>query len=248
MDPQDLVIEGDALEELKKIEDSSIDLILTDPPYNISNQCVIGFSTRKDMTHDFGEWDHGMITPDMWIPECCRVLKDTGVFISFYAKERMFQIMGILDEQGFTLRHIGTWCKTNPPPQARKVKWMNGTEHFIIATKNSGTGHHFNIDIPQSPDWFKSGKCGGSERLDHPTQKPLDLGLWIVRYWSFPGDVVLDPFAGTGTFGIAALELGRMAIMIENDPQYCAMIHKRLESVRPGQILAMDRVNAHDFF
>jgi site-specific DNA-methyltransferase (adenine-specific)/modification methylase len=224
---------GDAIEELRLIDDERFDLVVTDPPYNISTDSVLTRRGRtKPLVHDMGEWDHDVVMPGAWVPNACRILKPNGVFISFYAKERLGEIIDLLSKADFTFRHIGAWVKTNPPPQLRGQKWMNGLELFVVATKNSGSGHHFNSKLGQSPEWFQSPICMGSERIKqphHPTQKPLELARWIISYWSFPGDKVLDPFAGTGTFGVAAKELGRDVILIEQEKKYVDVCWDRLD-------------------
>ena len=225
------LVHGDCLEVLKKIPDASIDLILTDPPYNISKRDRITrrggkFGVAKDITLNFGEWDFGKTKPEDYLPEIVRVLKPNGVLVMFYDKLWLGIIgLWLQEEFGFRVRYIGSWVKRNPAPQARKVKWQNGVENFLIATKNEGSGHHFNYKLGQSPDYFVTSV--NYEHL-HPTQKPLDLIEWIISYWSFEGDLVLDPFLGSGTTMKACLELNRNCIGIEISEDYCNIVKKRL--------------------
>lgn len=221
---------GDALDILKDLPDESIDLILTDPPYNVSKNIRISrnggkFGIAKDLNLDFGEWDKGTVKWQDFLPEFIRVLKPTGVLAMFYEKIELGCVAKYLMVKGFQVRHIGAWVKSNPAPQARKVKWQNGLEFFLIATKNHGTGHHFNYKLGQSPDYFIHSV---SFKHYHPTQKPEKLVEWIMKYWSFRGDIVLDPFAGSGTTLIVAERLGRRWIGVELDPEYCEIIKNRL--------------------
>ena len=206
---------GDCRELMKEINDGSIDLILTDPPYNISSSQKIirnegKFGKAKTINYDFGEWDYGNISPNVWVPLAVSKLKDNGVFISMVGKREAENMMKTLEESGMFIRHLGCWCRTNPVPQIRKVKWMSGTELFVIATKNRGGGHHFNYEEGQHPDYILTPICMGNERKmwGHPTQKPEKLFEIFVRWWSFRNDVVLDPFAGSGTTGKVLSEFG----------------------------------------
>jgi len=226
-----VLIHGDCLKILSKLPDESIDLILTDPPYNISKKDKITrnggkFRVAKDISLSFGEWDFGSVKPEDYIPEFVRVLKSSGVLVMFYDKLWLGIIgLWLQEEYGFRVRHIGSWVKSNPAPQARKVQWQSGVENFLIATKNRGAGHHFNYRLGQSPDYFISSV---NYKHYHPTQKPLDLIKWIVSYWSFEGDLVLDPFLGAGTTMLACLELGRSCIGIEREAKYIEITKRRL--------------------
>ena len=216
---------------MKELPDESVDLILTDPPYNISRNDRITrnggkFGVAKDITLNFGEWDFGKVHPKDYIPEFVRLLKPNGVLVLFYDKLWLGNIaLWLQEEFGFKIRHIGCWIKQNPSPQARKVSWMQGSEHFLVATKNHGSGHHFNYKLGQSPDYFITSV---NYKHYHPTQKPLELFKWIVSYWSFEGDYVLDPFLGSGTTMVACLELKRNCIGIELDQKYIEIAKKRL--------------------
>jgi len=233
-DMLDKIICGDCLQILPQLPDKCVDLILTDPPYNVSTDNVIRrncekFGHAKDIKLDFGWWDRGVVRPFDYLDEFVRVLKPCGVLVMFYDRLYLGQIGLYLQEShGFQLRHIGAWVKTNPAPQARKVKWQIGTEMFIVATKNHGSGHHFNYKIGQSPDYFVSSV---NYRHEHPTQKPLELIKWIVSYWSFEGDIVLDPFIGSGTTAVVCKTLNRHFIGIDINPDYCEIARKRLSAL-----------------
>lgn len=229
------VLLGDAHDALPELPAAFFDAIITDPPYNISNDTRIvrnggKFGDTTDITNDFGDWDHGTITPASWIPLATNLLTENGVFISFYDSERITDLVDALKNEGLTIRHVGAWHKTNPPPQVRKVKWQHSLELFVIATMNEGTGHHFNWEEGQRHDLIETPICMGNERLDHPTQKRLQAIEPLIQWWTFPGDKVLDPFCGTGTTLVAAQRLGREWLGIEINERYVSMAENRLRN------------------
>lgn len=230
------IVAGDCLEIMAKMPDECIDLICTDPPYNVSKKGTdvsrgALFGQGGSIKLDFGEWDYKSIEWTDFIDEFARVLKPVGVLVCFYDKLYL-GVMGLYlqERYGFQVRHIGSLVKTNPAPQARKVKWQNGVENFLIATKNKGSGHHFNYKLGQSPDYFI--RSVNYERF-HPTQKPLDLIEWIVQYWSFEGDLVLDPFIGSGTTAIAAKRLGRNYFGCDISQEYVELAQQQVEQAQP---------------
>jgi len=229
---------GDALDLLPLLPEGSVDLVLTDPPYGIEEPAVVRrdggkFGVAKPI--GLGLVENLQVAKGVsfrdWIPLAVRCLKRTGVLITMCRKEDISRICDFLEELGMTVRHVGAWVKRNPPPQARKVQWMSGWEPFIIATM--GSGHHYNYREGQHPDVIMTPICQGRERLGHPAQKPEALAEPLVRWWSFPGDVVLDPFCGTGTFLAVAHRLGRRWIGIEKDERYAEMARRRLEALLP---------------
>jgi len=227
---------GDCLTFMRTMPDKSVDAVMTDPPYNVS---IKGAKITRgrgsifqggDINLDFGAWDRGFITWDKYIDDLVRLLSDVGVLVMFYDKLYLGAIgLYLQNKYNFQVRHIGNYIKTNPAPQARKVKWQNGCESFLVATKNKGTGHHFNFKLGQSPDYFI--RSNNYERW-HPTQKPTDLMEWIVKYWSFEGDIIFDPFMGSGTTGVACVMTGRNFIGCEIDPNYFAIAEKRIKDAQ----------------
>jgi DNA modification methylase len=234
--PINQVVQGDCREVMQSWPDSIVDLVLTDPPYNISRKTVIRrkggkFGVAKDINLDFGAWDHSVIKPEDWVPLAVRKLKPCGVFVSLYDKRRISHFCDLLEQLGMTIRHIAGWHKLNPAPQARKVKWQDALELFVIATKNKGAGHHYNYREGQHHDVIATPICQGNERLGHPTQKPEALFEPIVRWWSYPNDLVVDPFVGVGTSCVVAKRLGRRFIGIEIDEKYAEVARRRLAKV-----------------
>lgn len=237
--PINQVICGDCRRVMPELQDAwqnKVNLIATDPPYNISNPTKIirrggKFGHAKTISHDFGDWDHGTVKFKDWVPLAVDLLHDHGVFISMCGKRQAGPLCDLLEDLGLFIRHIGVWHKTNPSPQARKVKWQTASEFFVIATMNKGSGHHYNYKEGQHHDVITTPICQGKERLDHPTQKPLKLADPLIRWWSFPGDLVLDSFCGTGTFLVKAKQLGRHYIGIDSKREYCEMARRRLSQV-----------------
>lgn len=236
------VTHGDCFDAMQKVPKESVDLVLTDPPYNISSDTKITrnggkFGEAETIDSDQGEWDHGDVLPRNWVPLAAETLTENGVFVSFYGAERITDLVEACEENGLNVKQVGAWHKTNPPPEARKVKWQSALELFVIATVNQGQGHHYNWEQGQHHNVIETPLCMGNERFDHPTQKPEKLMKPIVNYWSFPGDTVMDPFAGTGTIPAVAKKLGRDFIAVESDEKYVKWAENRLDSVRHGELL-----------
>ena len=223
------VLLGDCLEHLQSIPDGCVDLVVTDPPYGLTSTTKITrrggkFGSSTDIQAKFA-WDRaGDYT---WVAECLRVLRNGGVFISFYDRERIYEVIQAAKAGGGVVRDIGAWHKTNPVPQVRKVKWASALELFAIVVK--GTERHtFNWQYGYHHNVIVSPICAGKERSAHPTQKPLSVIRPMIRYWSNPGDLVLDPFAGSGTTAVAAKALCRRYIAIDSDPFSVAICRERL--------------------
>lgn len=226
------LFQGDCLEYMKSMADESVDTIMTDPPYNVSKKGAKisrGPNTAfegPDISLDFGVWDQGKVEYPDYIDTFVRLLKPNGILVMFYDKLYLGTIgLYLQDKFGFQVRHIGAMVKRNPAPQARRVKWQNGLEQFLIATKNQGEGHHFNYKLGQSPDYIMT--TVGYKHL-HPTQKPIEAMEWLVQYWSFEGDVIFDPFMGAGTTGLACVQLRRHFIGCELDAKYYAIAEERI--------------------
>lgn len=234
------IICGDAIEEMEKKEEDSVDLFFTDPPYNISDGAVnIGFDWRKDVTQDFGEWDKDIITPLNWVPETRRILSPEAAFVSFYDNQNMEAMFQALRENDLEFRQKFYWCKKNPPPQFVDSKWQTSIEEMVLATPPDENGHSYNDDIGQRRNVIETSLVQGSERYDHPTQKPERVAEEVIKYWSKKGDTVLDPFCGTGTIPYVAAKLGRDFIGIEQDEEYAELAQKRTEKITRSQS-AMD--------
>ena len=246
----DRLYRGDALEVLARIPDESIDCVWTDPPYLLSNGGVTCFSGRR-VSVNKGDWDQSRGVEEdhrfnlAWTAACRRVLKPAGtIWIS--GTLHVYPSVGMaLVQNGFRLLNDIVWEKPNPPPNLGCRTFTHATEVILWASKSAkGSPHRytFNYDEMRRENGGKQMKTvwrmnapGASEKRfgKHPTQKPLALITRCLRASTNEGDVVLDPFAGAGSTGVAALELGRRFIGIEIDPEFIDISTKRLPIVDP---------------
>lgn len=230
-----MLINDDCFNYLKNIENKSIDLILVDPPYLISKKS--NFKNYSDKANsdiitkygshsiDFGDWDKEEIDWDLLFKEYYRVLRDGGTLVFFFDVWKSTMIKEIAEKYKFKQPRIGHWQKTNPVPINSKLNYLsNGTEYFFTFIK--GKKPTFNSEYDHGV--YKYPLCHGKERLEHPTQKPLNLIIDLVKKHSNEGDLVLDTFAGTGTTGEACKVLNRRFILIEKDENYFLLIKNRL--------------------
>lgn len=232
-----MIILGDCLQELPKIEGNSIDLIITDPPYLISkdsNFKKISDSTSKDMATkynisiDFGNWDKVDLNWDFLFEQYNRVLKKGGTIIIFYDIWKSNEIKQSAEKFGLKQPRVCAWIKTNPVPINSKVNYLsNATEYFFTFVKGGKPTFHSEYDN----GFYHYPICHGKERYQHPTQKPLSLIKSLVEKHSNPGDLVLDCFAGTGTLGDACLKTDRKFILIEKEEDYYDIIEERLNKI-----------------
>lgn len=248
--PLDQVLEGDCLQIMEQLPPASIDLIFADPPYNLqltkelwrpNLTRVNGVSDTWDQFEGFAEYD---AFTTAWLAACRRLLKPTGTLWVIGTYHNIYRVGAILQNLDFWILNNIAWIKTNPMPNFHGVRFTNAHETLIWAQKERGQrytfNHHamkaLNDNLQMRSDWYLP-ICGGRERLRvnglkaHSTQKPLALLYRVLLASSNPGDVVLDPFFGTGTTGEAALRLGRRFIGIERDPQYAQLARERLDQV-----------------
>lgn len=248
--PLDQIIQGDCLEVLKALPENSVDLIFADPPYNLQLQQELW---RPDMTRVDGvddEWDQFASFSDYdvftraWLAACKRVLKDTGTIWVIGTYHNIYRVGAILQDLGFWILNDVIWLKTNPMPNFRGVRFTNAHETLIWAQKRPGApytfNHHamkaLNDDLQMRSDWLLP-ICSGKERLKlegvkaDATQKPEALLYRVMLSSSNPGDVVLDPFFGSGTTGATAHKLGRHWIGIERDPLNIELARQRMANL-----------------
>ncbi len=251
--PLDQVIEGDCVEVLGTLPEQSIDLIFADPPYNLQLQQelwrpnvtkVDAVNDAWDRFEDFAAYD--AFTRD-WLAACRRVLKDTGTLWVIGSYHNIYRVGAILMDLGYWILNEVVWRKTNPMPNFRGVRFANAHETLIWAQKRKGARYTFNYramkalngDLQMRSDWLLP-ICSGRERLKidgkkaHSTQKPEALLYRVILSSSNPGDVVLDPFFGTGTTGAVARRLHRHWIGIERDARYIEAARARIEAIQPG--------------
>lgn len=227
------VLQGDARNLLAELPDQSIDFICTDPPYNagLNSAGNISAKWRKDFNNYLADWDQVPFEPKEWKEEFLRVLKPEGNIFVFTS----YNLIGKWHEEYdpiFDTFQFMVWHKTNPPPKLRRAGFLNSCE-LIACMWNAGHTWNFTKQA-EMHNFIETPICGGKERLKNPkhaTQKPLKVMRRLIELASNPGDVVLDPFAGVGSTGVAALELGRRFIGFEMYEEYVDAAARRLRSV-----------------
>ncbi len=226
-----MLIFDDCFNYLSTLESNSIDLILTDPPYDISKKS--GFSSGKmskftQISIDFGYWDTE-IDLDTLFKEYYRVLRKGGTLILFYDVWKSTELKECAEKYKFNQHRVCCWMKTNPVPVNSKVNYLsNAAEYFFTFVK--GKKPTFNSEYDNGIYNFPL--CHGKERLEHPTQKPLGLIKNLILKHSNSGDIVLDTFSGTSTTAFACLETNRKFICIERDENYYEISKNRIESFK----------------
>ncbi len=247
------ILIGDCIEELKKLPANSVDLIFADPPYNLqldgdllrpNNSAVDGVHQDWDQFSSFNAYDN---FTRGWLSACRRVLKKDGALWVIGSYHNIFRVGAALQDLDYWLLNDVVWRKTNPMPNFRGRRFTNAHETLIWAAKGQSSRYTFNYDsmkafnddLQMRSDWLLP-ICAGPERLrnsdghkQHPTQKPESLLRRVILASSKPGDVVLDPFFGTGTTGAVAKYLGRNFIGIERDKAYAKVALERIEQIKP---------------
>ncbi len=246
------IIEGDCLAALSRMPAGSVDLVFADPPYNLQlgGELLRPNNTRVDgVNHEWDRFD-SFATYDRftraWLSECRRVLKPNGALWVIGTYHNIFRLGTALQDLGFWLMNDVIWLKTNPMPNFKGTRFTNAHETLIWAARdersrptfNYNSLKAFNDDLQMRSDWLIP-ICSGAERLRddggrkaHPTQKPEALLSRVLLATTKPGDVVLDPFFGTGTTGAVAKALGRKFIGIERDSDYVAAANARISGVK----------------
>jgi modification methylase len=250
--PAETIIQGDCLEELKKLPDGSVDLVFADPPYNLQlgGELLRPDNSKVDAVDD--DWDrfdsfeaYDTFTK-AWLKECRRVLKEDGALWVIGSYHNIFRVGATLQDLGFWILNDVVWRKSNPMPNFKGTRFTNAHETLIWAAKSRGGRRYtFNYDamkmandeLQMRSDWTFP-LCTGEERLKdatgakaHPTQKPEALLHRVILASTRPGDVILDPFFGTGTTGAAAKRLGRRFIGVEREAAYVKVARERIARV-----------------
>lgn len=247
--PLNQILQGECSEVLNSLPENSIDLIFADPPYNLQlqNDLWRPNNTKVDAVND--EWDQfsSLLAYDeftkRWLTACKRVLKDSGTIWVIGSYHNIYRIGSLMQDLGFWFLNDIIWIKTNPMPNFRGVRFANAHETLLWASKKKGMRYTFNHQAMKSlnddkqmrSDWLLP-ICNGSERLRkngqkvHSTQKPEALLYRVILSSSNPGDVVLDPFFGTGTTGVISDRLHRKWIGIEKKQEYIQIAKQRIEN------------------
>lgn len=239
---------------MKGLPDGSVDLIFADPPYNLQlggdlhrpdNSKVDAVDNDWDQIGDFDAYD---LFSCAWLEEARRVLKPNGALWTIGSYHNIFRVGAFLQDMGFWILNDVIWRKSNPMPNFKGTRFTNAHETLIWAAKTKTSKVTFNYTamkalndgVQMRSDWTLP-ICAGGERLKtsegkkaHPTQKPESLLHRVLLATTDPGQVVLDPFFGTGTTGAVARKLGRHFIGIERDPEYAAIAARRIAAITPG--------------
>ena len=250
--PLGQILSGDCVEAMRSLPDNSIDLVFADPPYNLQ---LGGDLNRPDgsqvdaVTDHWDQFDSFKIYDDFtrdWLAEARRVLKPDGALWVIGSYHNIFRVGAILQDLGFWILNDVVWRKSNPMPNFKGTRFTNAHETLIWCSQGEKAKYHFNYramktlndELQMRSDWVLP-ICGGQERLKeggtkvHPTQKPEALLYRVMLATTEKGDVVLDPFFGTGTTGAVAKRLGRQWIGCEREGVYTEAALKRIEKELP---------------
>ncbi len=260
--PLDQVLVGDCLDLLRRLPPASVHAIFADPPYNLQlrgslrrpdDSLVDGVDDEWDRFDDLAAYD--AFTRD-WLAECRRILRKDGTIWVIGAYHNVFRLGTALQNLKFWILNDIVWRKANPMPNFRGRRFTNAHETLIWAARGAESRYRFNYaamkalneDLQMRSDWFIP-LCTGAERLRdgagaklHPTQKPEALLHRVILACTAPGEVVLDPFLGTGTTAAVARRLGRRFIGIEREAAYAEAARARIAAVEPlgeGAALAL---------
>ena len=250
--PLDTVICADCIDVMRSMPAESVDLIFADPPYflRLNGDLRRPDASMVDAVSD--SWDRFESPKDYdrftrrWLTAARRLLKPTGTLWVIGSYHNIFRVGAALMDAGYWILNDVVWIKNNPMPQMKGVRFCNAHETLIWARRSAeskGYTFHYrelkagNEDVQMRSDWYFP-ICSGRERETvggkkaHSTQKPEALLRRIISATSNPGDVVLDPFCGSGTTAAAAKALGRRYVTIDREPEYVNVARARLESVR----------------
>ena len=247
--PLDMILQGDCLAQLRTLPDNSVDVVFADPPYNLQLKGDLHRPDASKVDAVDDEWDKfdNFAAYDAftraWLGEAQRVLKPTGTLWVIGSYHNIFRVGTALQDLGYWILNDIIWRKTNPMPNFRGTRFTNAHETLIWAAPDeNATGYTFNYqamktlndDVQMRSDWSLP-ICTGGERLKdeggsklHPTQKPESLLHRVLLASTEAGDVVLDPFFGTGTTGAVAKKLGRHFIGIEAEADYAEAAMQRI--------------------
>jgi len=262
--PIDTILVGNCIEHMNALPAGSVDLVFADPPYNL--QLAEGLTrpdqSRVDAVDD--DWDkfesfaHYDVFTRAWLQAARRVLKPDGALWVIGSYHNIFRVGATLQDLDYWLLNDIVWRKANPMPNFRGTRFTNAHETLIWAARSRKSRVTFNYEAMKlsndetqmRSDWLFP-LCTGAERLKgaddeklHPTQKPEALLYRILNATTKPGDVVLDPFFGTGTTGAVARKLGRHFVGIEQDETYVSAALKRIAAIRPGRPEALSTITS----
>ncbi len=250
--PLSTILPGDCIAAMRALPDNCVDLVFADPPYNLQlsgelsrpdGSRVDGVTDDWDRFDNFGQYD---AFTKAWLKQCRRVLKPDGALWVIGSYHNIYRVGALMQDLGFWVLNDIVWRKSNPMPNFRGTRFTNAHETLIWASMGEKARYHFNYramkslndELQMRSDWLIP-VCGGSERLKqdgtkaHPTQKPEALLYRVLLATSEVGDVILDPFFGTGTTGAVAKRLGREWIGCEQHGAYRALAERRIAAALP---------------
>jgi modification methylase len=256
----DTILKGDCVAAMNRLPDASVDVIFADPPYNLQLNGDLHRPDQSKVDAVDDEWDqfdsfeaYDAFTR-AWLLAARRVLKPNGTIWVIGSYHNIFRVGAKLQDLGFWILNDIVWRKTNPMPNFRGRRFQNAHETMIWASRDaSAKGYTFNYeamkaandDVQMRSDWLFP-ICTGAERLKddngdkvHPTQKPEALLARVLLSSTKPGDVVLDPFFGTGTTGAVAKKLGRHFVGVEREQAYIDAALERITNVEPLELTAL---------
>ena len=260
--PLDQILMGDCIAEMARLPDKCVDMIFADPPYNLQlgGDLIRPEGGKVDACDD--DWDkfdslaaYDDFTRE-WLEQARRILKDDGTIWVIGSYHNIYRVGALLQDADFWILNDIVWRKANPMPNFRGTRFTNAHETLLWCAKDEKARYTFNYramkalndDLQMRSDWVLP-ICSGGERVKdefgekaHPTQKPEALLYRVLLACTKPGDVVLDPFFGTGTTGAVARRLGRRWIGIEREKAYVKVATARIESTLPLDESAMETV------
>ena len=248
----DQILKGDCIARLEALPANSVDLVFADPPYNLQLEGALTRPDQSKVDACDDHWDQfdSFAAYDAftraWLLACRRVLKPTGTLWVIGSYHNIFRVGTSLQDLGFWILNDVVWRKTNPMPNFKGKRFTNAHETMIWASQDKDAKGYtfnyealkaFNDDLQMRSDWTLS-LCTGGERLKndagdkvHPTQKPESLLYRVILSSTKPGDIVLDPFFGTGTTGAVAKKLGRHFVGCEREQAYIDAATKRIAGI-----------------
>ena len=255
------ILKGDCVAALETLPDKSVDVIFADPPYNLQLEGELFRPDQSKVDAVDDDWDKfdSFAAYDAftraWLLAARRVLKPNGTIWVIGSYHNIFRVGASLQDLGFWILNAVVWRKTNPMPNFRGRRFQNAHETMIWASRDQkGKGYTFNYDalkasnddVQMRSDWLFP-ICTGNERLKnekgdklHPTQKPEALLARVMLASTKPGDVVLDPFFGSGITGAVAKRLGRNFVGVEREQAYIDAANERIEAVRPMNLADLE--------
>jgi DNA modification methylase/ParB-like chromosome segregation protein Spo0J len=242
------VICGDAVEVMGRMDEGSVDMILTDPPYGVMNEvslhrkvnpqkynpALLELQEQRLRKFDaFESEDEYLEFTRKWMEQAFRVLRPGGHLVTFVDRFKVSYIIDIAEGLGFEAHQPLIWLITNPVPMAGKLGFADSWNEMLWFTKPNDGKHEtvFHYELGSRPNHFDAPYVSPHSRI-HPTEKPVEVLEQLVMYLSNPGETVLDPFAGSGTTLVAAMRQGRKGIGIEKDELYHGEIVRRLSQLR----------------